>query len=419
MNRSGKLTWATLGLAVTLAGGLSGHFLRNRYEASTGHAEFERMYASVPAFRDDASSLLGGKTPGQYFQKVLELLKDQFVDPIRDETPLAHGAARFMLQSLRDPGVRFFSPGEWSSYLESFDGKYVGLGADLAILWRGEDDQIQLPLTIVSVYDGGPAAKAGLKAGDVIEDVNGNWVASRSLLGELAVAGEKRSRGEMTEEQYQKEFERLREKSIQAIPINRAIDLLQKPSDSPIRMTVLRNGKPVEVDVVLTSGTFEPIERVNDSIRIRSFGKAVDLELARMLPASGELKLDLRDNPGGSFHVMERCLQLLIPAGEYGKLQTKRNNAPVPLTIAGGVDKPLSITVIVNGGTAREAEMFASALRDRAGARILGGRTAGLGILCDRYTLPDRSGYTLTRGSFVDLRGQSLFVQSQQMGGSG
>lgn len=416
MKLTGRWTWAGVALAIMLTGGLLGSFVRGRYEASFGHPEFGGMYASAPAVRDDGSDLMGGRTPGQYFQTVLDLLEDQFVDPIRDETALAHGAARFMLQSLRDPGVRFYSPEEWSRYLDSFEGKYVGLGADLAIRWQGDDEQIRLPLTIVSVYDGGPAAKAGLRAGDVIEDVDGKWVASRSLLNELAIAGEKRSRGEITDEQYQNEFERLREKSLQAIPIDKAIELLEKPSDSPLKITVLRSGKPIKAEVLLAAGNFEPIERIGDSIRIRSFGRDVDSKLARMLPKSGQVTLDLSDSPGGSFQVMERCLEQLLPSGEYGKIQTKKGKQASSLTIEAGVSRPLSITVIVNRGTAREAEMFAVALRDRAAARIVGGPTARLGILCDRYTLLDGSGYTLTRGSFFDLSGNSLYVPSPDKG---
>jgi carboxyl-terminal processing protease len=360
---------------------------------------------------------MGGRSAGEYFDNVLEILKEQFVDPIRDETPLAHGAVSSMLQSLRDPGTRFYSPSEWKRYLDQLDGSYEGLGADLAIIWQGEGSNTELPLTVVSVFDSGPGHVAGLLPGDVIEEVGGNWVASRSLLNDLGVASEKRQKGEISDEEYQIEFERLREKSLGAISINDALARVQEASRDPIELTVLRKGVPVKITVTLSRGSVDLVEKSGDVIRIRTFGRGVDARLSDVLPTSGDVTIDLRNNPGGSFEIMERCLAQLIPPGEYASIVTKRGSPAVPLRLKSGAKHRLGITVLVNEGTAREAELFAIALRDRANAKLIGGPTAQLGLLSDRYTLSDESGYTLTRGHFVDLQGTSLLVDRLVAGG--
>lgn len=410
MKSHGKWIWVGAALAVVATGATWGYVARSKYDHRKGFPLLNEIYATNSAeVRDDGRVLMGGRSPAEYFDHVLLLLKEQFVDPIRDETPLAHGAVTSMLQSLRDPGSRFFTAEGWKRHLAEMEGEYEGLGASMVILWKGEDADTQLPLTVVSVFEGGPADKAGIKAGDVIEEVDGRWVASRSLFRELAVAGEKRRNGEITEEDYQKEFERLRDKSLNAISINRAIEILEKSSDEPIKLTVLRNGKPVTTEVKLDTGQFEPISKEGDVIRIRSFGHDVDVKLADLLGSSESVTIDIRNNFGGSFEVMERCLALLIPKGEYAKLLTKRSKEPAPLSLSNGAEKIRQITVVVDKGTAREAEAFAAALRDRAKAKVVGGETAALGILCDRFTLSDSSGYTITRGRFADLSGTLLY----------
>ncbi len=419
MKLNGRWIWSVGAVGLAVVGVSLGHFTRTSYDAKRGFPELERIYATNPApIRDDGSRPMGGRSAGEYFDNVLEILKEQFVDPIRDETPLAHGAVSSMLQSLRDPGTRFYSPVEWRRYRDQLEGKYEGLGADLAIIWKGEGSNTELPLTVVSVFDSGPGHKAGLLPGDVIEEVNGNWVASRSLLNDLAIASEKRQKGEITDEEYQIEFERLREKSLGAISINDALERVQVSSREPVNIMVLRKGVPVTITVTLASGSFDLVEKDADIIRIRTFGRGVDTRMSDVLSTSGDVTVDLRNNPGGSFEIMENCLAQLIPQGEYARIVTKRGSPAVPLLLKSGAKHRLNIIVLVNEGTAREAELFAVALRDRANAKLVGGPTAQLGFLSDHYTLADGSGYTLTRGHFVDLQGTSLLVERLVSGSS-
>ena len=107
---------------------------------------------------------------------------------------------------------------------------------------------------------------------------------------------------------------------------------------------------------LVDSGQFEPISKEGDVIRIRSFGHGVDVKLADLLGSSESVTIDIRNNFGGSFEVMERCLALLIPKGEYAKLLTKRSKEPAPVSLSNGSERIRQITVVVDKGTAREAD---------------------------------------------------------------
>ena len=111
---------------------------------------------------------------------------------------------------------------------------------------------------------------------------------------------------------------------------------------------------------------------------------------------------------------MTECLSALIPPGEYVRIQREPNMKPQPLVLKNGVEEPQRIKVLVGKGTAREAEVFAVALRDRAGAEIVGGQMFGLGLKIERITLPDGSGYTITSGRMFDLAGDPLFHETTQ-----
>jgi C-terminal processing protease CtpA/Prc len=107
---------------------------------------------------------------------------------------------------------------------------------------------------------------------------------------------------------------------------------------------------------------------------------------------------------------MEACLSALIPAGEYAKSRRRPDLKIEPLGLGAGTKVKRTIRVVVNQGTAREAELFVAALRDRSGATVEGGPMSGLGQRLDRHVLDDGSGYTVPTARFFDLAGTPLFV---------
>ncbi|HEV2111749.1 MAG TPA: PDZ domain-containing protein, partial [Gammaproteobacteria bacterium] len=102
---------------------------------------------------------------------VMQLVKDEYVEPVDDKT-LIHGAIRGLLGNL-DPHSDFLEKSEFSDMQSLTSGEFNGIGIDIGV----QDDAI----VVISPIDGSPAARAGVKAGDEILEVNGTSLDGLSL----------------------------------------------------------------------------------------------------------------------------------------------------------------------------------------------------------------------------------------------
>lgn len=407
-----KKTIAIAGVLVGCAaiGGFAGAKLRGKYEQTEGRLAPYDIYATETAtVKDDNAPIMGGHSSSSYFEAVLQLVSDEYVDPVTDSKKLAHGAIRFMLQRLDDAGSRFYDEKEWPAYLGMFEGKYQGIGADLVIKRIGTKGNYQFPLMVASVADGGPAERAGLKSGDLIDEIDGRWIASRSLLIDLDAKNAELQSKKISDAEFDDFLKQLRKRAETLMTIYKAMTELMASTGSQVSLKIIRDGKSLETKVSREGAEVETIEELGGAIRIRSFGSGVDEKLKELVAGKSELTLDLRGNPGGSWDVMERCLSSLIPAGKWAGIRKEPGQPIRSLETKTGTDQKRKIRILVDGGTAREAEIFVSALRDCCGAEIVGGPTLGMGLQTKRFPLPDGSGYTLTSGRVFDLKDKPLF----------
>jgi len=143
---------------------------------------------------------------GDFFYELTEKLKKEYVEPIKDEQKLATGAVRGMIGYLGDPKSIYMDKDEFRAFLNSRQGHYEGIGADFALLTptpgakanravlqptpteesddprqqtlspgqgKGKASLPQFPrLTVTSVVPGGPADRAGVKPGDIVQSVD-------------------------------------------------------------------------------------------------------------------------------------------------------------------------------------------------------------------------------------------------------
>lgn len=405
--------WLASFLAIVAIGFAFGLGLRERYEAGQGlFSPSETRLAIRSDLRDEPVPVFGVLTAGEYFESVRAILKKEFYQPIEDETPLARKVMASLVSSLGDPGCRFFDPEEWWALSERGKGRYLGIGAEVQVIpsrFRGEWEP---ELIIVSVMDKSPAEKAGLQPGDVIESVGDFWESIPALRAEWEALRERYQKKEITQEQYRDELDQARIRLHQMKTLDVALRALTMSQGSPLRLQIRRKEKRWKVGLTTQLTTLLPVELVDGKIRLRYFSPGVDVSLQQLLsqmPRDKPVVLDLRNNPGGSWEAMEACLRLFVPAGEYAKVQTEPGAPLKPLSLTQGIEKPIKVEVLVNKGTAREAEVFASALKDRAAAVIKGGETFGLGIKTRAFLLPDGSAYTLTIGRIYDLKGSPLY----------
>lgn len=354
---------------------------------------------------------------GDYFREVSDLLKGQYVEPVKDDKKLLSGAVRGMVVSLADQNSMFFAPDEFKVFKSMRQGRYEGIGAWIAfeggsVPTAPTDEEsdgadasdsavANMPrLTVISVVPGGPAAKAGLRSGDVVEELDGRWIVN----GAPIVAFRKAARD-------------FREKRIDVKTINRLRTELQSKLDRSLmplkarerllagttgttKLIVSRKGQTLPLTI--TKAVSEVPDGVQkDGAIALPFIEGAPKRLAEEIAGKTAVTIDLRGNVLGDDATMLRCLEKVAPAGTYG-VTVGAKGTKTPLKLAAGNPKPPKITLLVDRSTRGAAQIFALALTGKGLAKVGAGSTA---MVPDRdltlvVQLPEGSGYTLTSGEY-------------------
>lgn len=377
---------------------------------------------SVPSADTDISDDPNGDSPAATFQDIYILLKRNYVEGVPDESKLGHGAAAAMIASLQDPNSRFFEPTEFKEVQQEADGRFAGIGAVLAVRTkilpktaddptRDKDhpDNISYELTVVAPLPGGPAEKAGLKTGDVITDINGQWIATYDLVSAEA-----------------KELKAVQDKN-DPVALNKMIDALQKKLDNGLTLAQAENklstmdAKPLTLSVTRAGAaapltvTVQPAaDTTITSVSVRSLpggigyikvnqlnadtASAFNTSLASLGTDLKGLVLDLRDASGGSLDAGSDIASRLSTVNTLGYRVSRGNKiTAIPVTPAKAFPGP--VAVLVNSGTENVAELVAAALHE-GGDKLIGSTTFGDAAEVRPIALRDGSGFTMTVGQF-------------------
>ena len=313
------------------------------------------------------------------FGEVLEKINKEYVDEINQSESM-DSAINGLLQSL-DPYSAYMSPKIFKEMQTDISGKFGGLGIHITM-----DEGF---VKIISPIDDTPAFNAGLKAGDLITQIN-----SSPVLG---------------------------------LTLKEAVDLMRGRPGSKITITIAREGTEI-FDVVLVREIIK-IKSVKHTIynnvgylRISSFTEETKNELYKEIKkAKNSLNkndigyiLDLRSNPGGLLKSAIAVADAFLNKGEI--VSTKeRNNKNVKKYRAKNGDlidnKPL--IVLINGGSASASEIVAGALQDHKRAIILGTKSFGKGSVQSIIPLMDynrkkQGAIRLTTARYYTPSGKSI-----------
>jgi carboxyl-terminal processing protease len=309
------------------------------------------------------------------FDQAFERIRQDSVDPVADRK-LIGAAIAGMLAGL-DPHAAYIDPATLKSSPNSADEEDPGIGLVVTID-NGE-------LKVISPRDGSPAAQAGIEPGDLIFAIG------------------KEPTYEMTLAQAR---ERLRGPAGTAVTLT-----LRRGSGAPVHVTVKRAlYQPQTVSSRLLGGNM-------GYLRIAGFDAGTPAAVASALQdlrqkAGGKLAglaLDLRNNPGGNFDTAVKLADAFIDKGDVAMI--KGRNPVDTKRIAGtpgDLVKGLPIVAIVNGGTAREAELVAGALQDNHRALLLGTRTYGDGNIETLIPLESGGAIRLTTARFMTPSGREI-----------
>lgn len=304
-----------------------------------------------------------------------------------DNNAMKNAVISAMIDSLGDKYSYFVVPDEAEEYKEESDGKYVGIGTYLTkvnpsyIDW---DDPSTYMVVITSPFPGGPADRAGIRAGDMISHVNGEEIYDLN-----ATDASKKIRGE------------------KGVPITLTIHRGSSVFD--VTLT------PEEITTPSTSKTI--LDGNIGYLAITEFTKTTyesvkeDVE-SLLADGATSLIIDLRNNGGG---VVDSSLSIANMFVENNKtlMTTKfkdsssKKNTVYTSNEYLAVPTSFPIVLLVNGGTASASEILTGALRDNDRAIVVGSQTFGKGIM--QYSIAFMDGYlNLTVANYYTPSGKSI-----------
>ena len=323
----------------------------------------------------DAAETAPSKVPLEEIRRyvaVFNAVKEAYVEPVEDKK-LMHSAIRGLLLDL-DPHSTYFDKDDAEAFDEQSSGAYDGIGVELL-------QQPDNTLLVVSPIDDTPAAKAGIKAGDIIVAIDGKPISSKDGMAPL--------RGE---------------------------------PGSKITLSILREGKPKPFDVNLTRETIRVasvrsrmLEPGYGYVRISAFQADTAASFQAQidkLQANGKLRglvLDLRSNPGG---LLLAAVQVADDLLDKGNIVSTRGRISISDSkfdaTPGDRLNGAPMVVLVDAGSASAAEVLAGALRDNKRARVIGSRTFGKGSVQTVLPLDNGDSVKLTTARYYTPSGKSI-----------
>lgn len=312
------------------------------------------------------------------FARALAHIEMSYVEEV-DQDALIYGAIRGMVETL-DPHSSFMDPEEYRILTSDTEGRFGGIGVEI-----GVDDGW---LTVLSVFEEGPAARSGLVPGDRFLIIDGRD--ARDMRIEEAV---RRMRGEPG---TRVEVRIRREEG------GRAIDL------SLVREII--RVRAVEARVLPDRIVYVRVKAFQETTT-RELRQALDEAVAQTRAAGGVrgVLIDMRDNAGG---LLDEAVLMSDEFLRSGAIVSTRGRGGQVLSEARatgpGTRPDWPMVILVNGYTASAAEIVAGALHDQGRAVVVGTRTFGKGSVQNIIELPDGSALKLTVARYYTPSGRSI-----------
>ena len=310
----------------------------------------------------------------QTFTNILAIVQKNYVDEVTTDQ-LIEGAINGMLTSL-DPHSAYLTPDLYKELQVDTKGSFGGLGIEITMR-----NNI---LTVVSPIEDTPAYRAGVKAGDMIIKIDGQFTKDMTLVD--------------------------------------AVKKMRGPKGSKVVLSIKREKVNEIFDVSLVrevikiqSVKSKQLEKGYGYLRITQFQERTDSDVERVLEqwsrdgAIEGIVLDLRNDPGGLLTQAVKVSDTFLDSGLIvytdGRLENQKQKyfARRP-----GSYMDFPMVVLVNGGTASASEIVAGALQDHKRAIILGTQTFGKGSVQTILPLDDNSALRLTTARYYTPSGRSI-----------
>ena len=280
-----------------------------------------------------------------------------------------------VLDSLGDVYSTYYSKEEFDDLMETTQGVYYGIGVKVS------QNFTTGIITVAKVFEGAPAFEAGMLPGDILVAVN--------------------------------------DEDISGMDLNLVVAMIKSEEEgSKVKITVLRDGKYVDMDVERRKVEYPAVEYEMldnnigylqlvefDTVSVKQFEAALkDLNSQGMKG----IVFDLRDNPGGTLDSVVGILDMILP--ECTIIYTEDKDGKVGSKYVSDADTILNVpaVVLVNGNSASAAEVFAGDVQDMGVATLVGTTTFGKGIVQQVYPIGDGTAVKLTQSSYFTSAGRNI-----------
>jgi carboxyl-terminal processing protease len=309
------------------------------------------------------------------FTEALGAIEREYVDDVPSDR-LVYGAIDGMLHTL-DPHSSFFDPKSYAQMRERQEGRYYGLGIQI--------QTVDGDITVMSIFEGSPAYKKGLRRLDVIAKV-----------GDLDMKG-------WTTDQAVKKL-----KGPKGTTVN--ISIRRRGYDGLIPMDIVRD----EVNITTVRAAFM-IDKETGYIKLTEFTETSNRELGdalEQLTAKGMKRLvfDLRDNPGGALSQAIQISNRFLPKGNmivYTRGRVANANEEYRATERSDYTH-LPIVALVNRNSASASEIVSGALQDHDRAFVVGETTFGKALVQSVYSISEGAGVAVTTGRYYTPAGRMI-----------
>lgn len=306
---------------------------------------------------------------------VLDTVEKSYADPVSTERAIYNGAIPGMLNML-DPHSNFFDPKAFQAMREDQRGRYYGVGMQVA----GRSGRT----VVMAPFPGSPAAKAGLRPGDIIWEVDGT--------------------------------------STEGLNTTEVANLLKGPRGTTVRVKAKREGA---ADLLSFTIVRDEIPRFSVEhafmiepgvgyMRITSFMETTSAELRehlKTLQSQGMtgLVLDLRGNPGGLLKEGVGVAEMFLNRGQVVVSHKGRNSREQQYSasrMSRGMELPL--VVLIDRSSASAAEIVSGAVQDHDRGLIVGEPSFGKGLVQTVFPLSENTGLALTTAKYYTPSGRLI-----------
>jgi carboxyl-terminal processing protease len=288
---------------------------------------------------------------------------------------LTDAALRGILNSVHDPYTVYLSPREIQGLNESLSGgNFGGIGV---YIYQLKDGRI-----VVQPIEAMPAARAGMKPGEVVDTVD--------------------------------------DKPVRGVSIDRVEEMIRGEAGTIVRLRAHAYNAPstersyaIVREIIHVPTVRAKIESGFDYVRLSDFGTTSPDEVRKALldgrerGARGYI-LDLRDNGGGLLDAAVQISSLFIPQGTIVSTIRRDGQRTSEEALGDAIGGLHPVVVLVNKYTASASEITAGALQDYRLATLVGTRTFGKGVVQSIFPLPDQGALKITTARYLTPAGRDI-----------